>query len=184
MGFLIFFIGVLSMVGNPETDTARMTEPVPEESPEEGIGLGVEETVSLGEDDAEDPTAGLVAEPQNPTGKFTTATEVRPILNATRANWVAVREYDGQDLVYFTHLWAWRCGLLQMRYSVNGGPLQPGPLPLCHENEAQPNAIKSEDGLPYVGFPLGSVTQVDVTIIYDDLETDHITVDRQGVLIP
>lgn len=69
------------------------------------------------------------AEPQIATGKFTTATEVKPILTMTKGNWVAVREYDGHDLVYFTHLMSWRCGLSAMRYSLNDGPLQVYDLP-------------------------------------------------------
>lgn len=130
------------------------------------------------------PRGELVAEPQEPTGRFTTAAEIRPILQATRGNWVAVRDFNGEDLVYFTHLLAWRCGLVQLRYAVNGGPDAVFPLPACHEGEVAPNALKPEDGLPYVGFSQGYVQRIDVTIIYDDLGEERISVDRSGVLIP
>lgn len=128
--------------------------------------------------------SGLVAEPQEATGRFLTATEVRPILNATKANWVAVREYDGRDLVYFTHLLSWRCGLAQLEYAVNGEALQVFDLPPCHVDTNAPNALTPDDGLPYVGYPLGSVASLDVRITYDDLETDAISVERRAVLMP
>lgn len=122
----------------------------------------------------------LVAEPQEATGRFTTATEVRPILTATRGNWVSVREYDGQDLVYVTHLWAWRCGLVQLKLGINGAAPQLWPLPACHTDTAQPNGILDTDGLPYRSFNLQSVDTVTVEITYDDLTTDMVTVNRLG----
>lgn len=127
---------------------------------------------------------GLVAEPQQPTGRFTTATEVKPILAATKANWIAVREFNGQDLVYVTQLWSWRCGLVELRLGINGAPPQVWPLPPCHEDQPAPNAITPEDGNPYASYPLGSVGQVEVRITYDDLSTDSARFDRNGVLIP
>ena len=130
------------------------------------------------------PGPALVAEPQVPTGKFTTAVEVKPILNATRGNWVAVREFNGQDLVYVTHLWSWRCGLLEMRVGVNGAPPEPWPLPMCHEDQPAPNMIADSDGLPYREFGLQSVTTLEVQLTYDDLSTDTGQFDRQSVLIP
>ncbi len=128
--------------------------------------------------------AELKAEDQAPTGRFTTATEVKPILEATKANWVAVREFDGQDLLYVTHLFSWRCGLLQMRFAINGGPLQDWALPPCLTGTATPNAIQTEDGLPYMAFELGSIETIEIEITYDDLSTDSMIFQRADVLIP
>tara|TARA_R110002094_G_scaffold95226_4_gene96223 strand:- start:1132 stop:1839 length:708 start_codon:yes stop_codon:yes gene_type:complete len=128
--------------------------------------------------------AGLVAEPQTPSGKFTTATEVKPILNATKGSWVAVREYDGKDLLYVTHLWSWRCGLSAVAISLNGEPMQNWPLPPCHMDFAAPNAILEDDGLPYLSLRLGSVETITIQVVYDDLSMDVATFNRSDVRIP
>lgn len=125
-----------------------------------------------------------IAENQVPTGRFTTAVEVKPILTATKNVWVAVREFNGQDLVYVTQILSWRCGLVGLSLSINGGPPQIWDLPPCHEDTATPNAITAEDGLPYRAFPLGSVQSVTVGITYDDLTSDSATYKRQQILMP
>ncbi len=126
----------------------------------------------------------MVAEEQVASGKFTTALEVKPILNATRANWIAVREFDGQDLIYVTHLWSWRCGLVEMRIGLNGAAPEIWELPDCHMDQPVPNMMADEDGLPYRVFPLGSVNEVEVELTYDDLTKAAAKFDRQGTLIP
>lgn len=126
----------------------------------------------------------LQAEPQIPTGKFTVAAEVKPILGMTKGNWIAVREFNGQDLLYVTHLLSWRCGLVQMKLGLNGAAPEIWPLPPCHEDMATPNALLESDGLPYKAFPLGSIQQVEVHVTFDDLSTDSAKFDRRGVQIP
>lgn len=128
--------------------------------------------------EAEAPT------PETPTGRFTTAGEVRPILEATRPGWIAVREFDGADLLYFTHIEAWRCGLSEVLYSVNGGPEQRWEMEPCYLDEAQPNAIKAEGRLPFVRLPLGSVETVELRLRYDDGAWTSARYDRRGVLLP
>lgn len=66
------------------------------------------------------PSSNLVAQDQTSKGKFKMDTEVKPILAMTQANWIAVREWNGNDLIYVLHLWAWRCGLIQIEVSLNG----------------------------------------------------------------
>ena len=123
-------------------------------------------------------------EPQDPTGKFTTATEVKPILTATKSAWVALREYDGKDLLYFTHLVAWRCGLHEIHFGVNGAAQQVFEVEDCYIDTAQPNAIKMESHLPYIGFDLGTVDTVTVTLIYDDGSKDSGEYGRKEILMP
>lgn len=157
----------------PEADTAEARTYTPEAPPP-----------SAEADPAPQRVLPYTAEQQVPSGRFTTAVEVKPILNATRSNWIAVREFNGQDLVYVTHLWSWRCGLVGLHIGINGAEVEPWPLPACHEDSPTPNAMLPDDGLPYRAFPLGSVETVTVEIVYDDLEIDISTFNRLGALIP
>lgn len=131
-------------------------------------------------------SAGLVqaqeAEDQTPTGRFLTAGEVKPILSATVGSWIAVREYEGQDLLYFTHLLSWRCGLYELRYRVNSDEAALWPLPACDESYT-PGLIP-EGAEIYLTLPLGSVERVEIELLYDDLSTDVTAFERGAILIP
>ncbi|MEB8385761.1 hypothetical protein OO012_00855 [Rhodobacteraceae bacterium KMM 6894] len=144
-----------------------------------GLGMGGGEGAAPAVD-----VGGFQAEPQTPTGKFTTATEVKPILGMTRANWVGVREYGGQDLIYFTHLLAWRCGVHQIRYGVNGDPMQVWDMPPCQDDTNTPNAIDTEYGLSYIARPLGNVRTLSVALLYDDMTTETADFQRSDILMP
>ncbi len=121
------------------------------------------------------------AEDQTPTGKYLTATEVRPILEATKGNWIAVREYDGQDLLYFTHLLAWRCGLYGVSFAINGGETQEFTIPDCDPANAM---AVPPDATVYLRYPLSSIETIDVELLYDDLGTTRETFQRANVMTP
>ncbi|MEL6570671.1 MAG: hypothetical protein AAFQ64_03375 [Pseudomonadota bacterium] len=133
-----------------------------------------------------DTTAGRVPEDQTPTGQFTTAAEVKPILGMTQANWVAVRDFNGQDYLYFTHLLAWRCGLWDIRFGLNGAPAdQILATEPCNVDTAQPNALADvENYLPYLVFPPGSIESVTVTVTYDDSTSETATFARTEIFMP
>jgi hypothetical protein len=118
--------------------------------------------------------------------QFTSAAEVGPILQATRANWVAVREYDGKDLVYFTQVLSWRCGLSEIRYGLNGAaPETVLPMEPCYETEAQPNALKMDQGVDiYLTEPLKSVQSIDIVLKLDDGTEAAASFERSAVLMP
>lgn len=117
-------------------------------------------------------------------GKFLTAAEVKPILTATQGNWIAVRRYNGQDLLYFSHLLAWRCGLSQVSYAINtDAPLIDWPLTPCNEDSPTPAAIGDDQPI-YTDQPLSSIKTVTVRITYDDDTTDQVTFERAKIEIP
>lgn len=117
---------------------------------------------------------------------FTSAAEVKPILSAIKPQWIAVREWDGQDLIYFTNLLAWRCGVDSVAYGVNGAaPDVALVIEPCYEDEAQPNALKMDQGvLPFVTQGLASVQSVTVLVTYDDGSTETADYARAAVLMP
>jgi len=161
-----------------------------------GLAIGIEPVAT-----AEDPELALLPlvvegsgddaflrdpEPQEPTGKFTTAIEVKPIVSMTKANWVAVREFEGQDLLYFTHLLSWRCGLWDISYGINGAPAETVvAMEPCHEDTAQPNGMNDVLSFPiYTTLPLDSVESVYVEVVFDDGTSDFAQFDRAEILIP
>lgn len=184
--FIMIALGLGAAGGGKSTQHTAVPAPAPAETapavavaPAGSDGGGLLE----GTDETMEQSDGYVAEPQVPTGKFTTATEIKPIMTATKGNWVAVREYDGKDLVYLTQILSWRCGLAGVRVSLNGGPMQDWPLPPCQIDTAQPNAIP-QDAKIYESYPLKSVNALDVEIIYDDLSRDSAHFARTQVLMP
>ena len=165
----------------PEAEIATPAPVVLGDGPIGTVGGGV-----LSTDVAVADNATSAPESQTPTGLYTTATEVKPILAMTRASWVAIQETDGTDYVYFTNLLAWRCGLWEIRYGLNGAaPDMILPLEPCYAETASPNAITDPIAYPiYITAPGGSVTSVDLEIDFDDGTTDAAVFARQSVLMP
>lgn len=111
------------------------------------------------------------------------AAKVRPILDITKKQWVAVREWEGRDLLYFTHLLTWRCGLTRIEYSVNSTAAdQVWRFKPCDLTSANPMALPPEQVI-YKGYDLNSIQNVTVKITYDDGGTDTISYDRKAIQI-
>lgn len=110
-----------------------------------------------------------LALPLPATGQdFTTSAGVKPILELIRSKWIAIRPYQGQDLLYMTMLLTYRCGIEQIRFSYNGGPLQAWDGEPCYRDEASPMALKMETHLPYAVAPLDSLQTVTINLLFDD----------------
>ncbi|MHA1157172.1 MAG: hypothetical protein ACTSP2_00295 [Alphaproteobacteria bacterium] len=97
----------------------------------------------------------------------------KQILPVTKQAWVAFRNYDGKQWIYFTHLVVYRCGLSEIRYSIGSAALdQTFPLPHC--DPANPNAIDPVADPPYVTLPLGTAASIAVQVVYEDGEESEI----------
>lgn len=125
-------------------------------------------------------TGFLVFAPMTASAQFNTAAEVKPILQMIVPNWVSVREYNGEDLLYFTLLEVYRCGLTQIRYVVNNGKPQVWKTPPC-EGDATFSQIP-EGRLPYVAFPLKSLENLRIELSYDDGTVQTESYERAAIL--
>lgn len=92
--------------------------------------------------------------------------QVKAIMQQTRSNWLSFRNYGGRQLIYFSHIISWHCGISEIRYSINSTALDRRfPVPKC--NPALPNNIASGDKI-YLDLPPASARTVSVQIVYED----------------
>ena len=97
---------------------------------------------------------------------FTTQAEVQPILEMTRANWVGLGTATGRDLLYFSHVLSWRCGIDEIRYGLNTAtPYTVLQMEPCYPETTQPNAIRD---LPYRSYPQGTIRSIVVELRFED----------------
>ena len=98
---------------------------------------------------------------------------VKQAINATKANWIAFRNYDGQQLLYFTQLLTWKCGLREIRYGLNSSHLADlWPLPVC--NPQTPYHLDPNYDHIYVNYPLDSLKFVSVQVVFADGATTDV----------
>jgi hypothetical protein len=94
----------------------------------------------------------------------------RAMLDANKASgWVAFRNYDGQQWIYFTPLVTMHCRLADIRYSINSDALDESfPLPEC--NPALPFSLPSDAGAETIALnlPLGTAETVAVQVVWDN----------------
>jgi len=81
---------------------------------------------------------------------------------------------------------AWRCGLWDIRYGVNGAPAETGiAMEPCNDEFAQPNVMLDVENFPpYVTYPLNSVESITVEVVFDDGTVESMQFDRNDVRIP
>ncbi len=126
--------------------------------------------------------AGLIAILPGTVPAQSISDQVKPILAMTEGNWVAVREFDGKDLLYFTHLEVYRCALEQVRYVLNTGKPEVWKQDNC-ETEQMFSPIDPER-LPYVEYPLNSIQTVKVELTYKDGDVVVATFERAAIMTP
>lgn len=98
---------------------------------------------------------------------------VKQAINATKANWIAFRNYDGQQLLYLTQLLTWKCGLREIRYGLNSSHLgDVWPLPVC--NPQTPYQLDPNYDHIYVNYPLDSLKFVSVQVVFADGATTDV----------
>lgn len=99
------------------------------------------------------------------------------MLDGNKASgWVAFRNFNGQQLLYFTTLQTLHCRLKEIRYSINSDALDLRVEPVkC--NKALPFSINDDDvtgGRVYKSMPLGTAQWVAVQVVWEDDEESEV----------
>ncbi|MBK9080850.1 MAG: hypothetical protein IPL88_01630 [Rhizobiales bacterium] len=123
---------------------------------------GASGPVEIVYDDAGGRRAGPFPVPFEPMKEM--AAGQRQILDQFWTSWIAFGEAGAADLVYYTQLVSYRCGIARAEIGVDDGPMKALALPPC--DPARPAAIPN-DVTPYFRAPRGARAIV-VRLTYAD----------------
>ena len=91
--------------------------------------------------------------------------QMKQILNMTQNNWVSFRDFNGKQLIYFTHLESYTCGIKEVRYSINSDDLD-------KVWELQPcvtkNPMSVTKDIIYLTMPLATAKSIAVQVTFAD----------------
>ncbi len=83
----------------------------------------------------------------------------------TQNNWVSFRNFNGKQLIYFTHLESYTCGIKEVHYSINSDdPDKIWELQAC--DTKNPMAITKD--IIYLTMLLGTAKSIAVQVIFTD----------------
>ena len=90
---------------------------------------------------------------------------MKQILNMTQSNCVSFRDFNGKQLIYFTHLESYTCGIKEVRYSINSDELDKvWELQPC---DTEKSMAVTKDIL-YLTMPLGTAKSIAVQVTFAD----------------
>ncbi len=91
--------------------------------------------------------------------------QMKQILNMTQNNWVSFRDFNGKQLIYFTHLESYTCGIKEVHYSINSDDLDKvWELQPC--DTKNPMAVTKD--IIYLPMPLGTAKSIAVQVTFAD----------------
>ncbi|NOR56016.1 MAG: hypothetical protein GQ531_07385 [Sulfurovum sp.] len=91
--------------------------------------------------------------------------QMKKILGMTQNSWVSFRDFNGKQLIYFTHLEAYTCGIKEVHYSINSDTLDKvWTLAPCKSDGI--STIKKD--LIMLRLELGTAKSIDVQLTFID----------------
>ncbi|WP_022703093.1 hypothetical protein [Pseudorhodobacter ferrugineus] len=121
-----------------------------------------------------------------PPSDFTTPQGAAYIHQQIKDQIVSFTENGDQDLIYFTAILAWRCGVQEIYYGLNDAPIVTAlPLEPCNRDLRQPNQSKFRDQTypMYITVPKGSAQSVSLRVIYEDGTVAEFVAERATNLV-
>ena len=111
--------------------------------------------------------AGALAAPIAAKAQTPPVAQLKMMAEAAKAQWVAFRNWDGKQWIYFTIPVTYHCGLTEIRYSLNGADLaERWPVPAC--NAQMPFNVDPQKDQIYLALDPGTVSSVSLQLVYAD----------------